>query len=111
MENNTLSISACALSNCHDSVTRQSGIDLSLADPFTPLVGKAPDTTVSANSACGTSTQQIINATTPNQSLLYTKISATPPCGATMPFPLGPMDNGAGAECVLQWIQANLAQQ
>lgn len=98
----------CAMTNCHDSSVVQSGLDLSVADPFPALVGKTTDQT-GVGSACQANTGVIVDPQNPSMSLLYTKISVSPPCGAPMPFPLGPTDNGTAAACVLDWIEANLA--
>ena len=97
----------CGTTNCHDGTTRQSGLDLSTANPFDALVSKATDQT-GTGSACQSNTGLIVDPANAAASLLYTKIATSVPCGSPMPFPIGPMDNGAGAMCVLSWIQANL---
>jgi hypothetical protein len=48
----------------------------------------------------------LIDPTTPAASVLYTKLTATPPFGARMPLVGAPLGDGDIA-CVLSWIESS----
>jgi hypothetical protein len=82
----------CATAGCHDAKDKVQGLDLQSPDLFARLAG------VQATEGPGL----LIDRTSPPQSVLYTKLTATPPFGARMPL------NGAMGDatiaCVLAWI-------
>jgi hypothetical protein len=108
----------CAMQGCHDATNQQSGIDLSLADPFPVLVDKAADVS-SLLSGCQSSGLLVIDSLRPEQSLLYTKMFRTDDpaqtlqfsgCGVPMPYPFGPSPAAAWErDCVLSWIRGRLS--
>jgi hypothetical protein len=107
----------CAQAACHDAATLQSGLDLSLADPFPPLLDKRADT-ASLLSACQGSGLFIVDSARPELSLLYTKMFRTDDpaqtlqfsgCGVPMPYPFGPKPADAWErDCVMSWIRSKL---
>ena len=109
----------CAQAACHDAATLQSGLDLSLADPFPPLLDKPADT-ASLLSACQGSGLFVVDSSRPELSLLYTKMFRTDDpaqtlqfsgCGVPMPYPFGPKPVDAWErDCVLSWIRGRLAE-
>ena len=83
----------CTSAGCHNSHDKTQGLDLQSPDVASRLVG------VSATEGPGL----LISATTPSASVLYTKVTPTPPFGARMP--LGAALDTTTVACVLAWIQ------
>ena len=93
----TLFPTDCATAQCHSAAVKQQGLDLQSPDVLARLVG------VPATGGPGL----LIDPSTPQASVIYTKLTATPPFGARMPFGETPLDDGTVA-CVLQWITAQV---
>ncbi len=89
----TLFPTDCATAQCHSTAVKQQGLDLQSPDVLARLVG------VPATGGPGL----LIDPSTPQASVIYAKLTATPPFGARMPFGETPLDDGTVA-CVLQWI-------
>jgi hypothetical protein len=89
----TLFPTDCATAQCHSATAKQQGLDLQSPDVLARLVG------VPATGGPGL----LIDPATPQASVIYTKLTATPPFGAQMPFGETPLDDATVA-CVLQWI-------
>jgi hypothetical protein len=87
---------SCGVSGCHDSTTKAQGLDLSSPGVASRLVG------VPASEGAGF----LIDATVPANSVVYTKLTSTPPFGARMPL-TGPLDD-ATVQCVLTWVTAEV---
>ena len=84
----------CTSEFCHGKGTT-SPLSLSAADVPTGLVGK------SASMICDG--EVYVDPAVPEQSLLYTKLSADPPCGSRMPLG-GTPATAAQLACILEWL-------
>lgn len=84
----------CGTSGCHASSNPANGLDLASDDPMGRLSGKA------ATGGMGT----IIDPSAPEDSVLYQKLTDSPPFGGRMP-PGAPFDETTMA-CILSWIEA-----
>jgi hypothetical protein len=82
----------CAKASCHDSKDKAQGLDLQSSGVASRLVG------VQATEGSGL----LIDPTWPSRSILYEKLTTTPPFGARMPLS-GSLDDAAIA-CVLAWV-------
>ena len=89
----TIFIPKCGSSICHDAAEPQQGLDLVSADVAARVVG------VTATGCAAT----LANPDDPEASLLYTKLSPNPPCGAQMPLAQLPLGDEEAA-CLLAWI-------
>jgi len=85
----------CGNTGCHGALAPQQGLDLVTAGVAARVVG------VSGTECPGT----LANPASPETSLLYTKLSSHPPCGAQMPLAQPPLAS-ADQACVLAWIAA-----
>jgi len=85
----------CGNAGCHGTGATQEGLDLVSPGLTTRVVG------VSGKGCSGL----LANPSQPEVSLLYTKLSAQPPCGAQMPIGRSPLGS-ADVTCVLKWIAA-----
>lgn len=83
----------CGTSGCHASENPSNGLDLASADPMGRLSGK------SAQGGSGL----LIDPSSPDQSVLYTKLAESPPFGGRMP-PGAPFDD-ATAACILSFLE------
>jgi hypothetical protein len=83
---------------CHSSTDKQLGLDLQSPNVAARLTG------VTAMGGPGL----LIDPSNPADSVLYTKLTATPPFGARMPFARPPLDDATIA-CVLQWITTQVS--
>lgn len=81
----------CATIGCHDATAKQGGLDLASADVAARLVG------VNATGGAG----QLIDRSNPDRSVIYSKVTASPPFGARMPT-AGPLSD-AEIECIHAW--------
>jgi hypothetical protein len=88
---------SCALGGCHDSVSKVNGLDLQSPGLAARLVG------VMAVGGPGL----LIDPTNPAESVVYTKLTATPPFGSRMPAAMG-LDDGT-IQCVLGWVTQQAA--
>ncbi|HEX4447481.1 MAG TPA: hypothetical protein VH044_12120 [Polyangiaceae bacterium] len=91
----TVFLTVCATSQCHSSATKIQSLDLQSPDVASRLVG------VAATEGSGL----LVDPTSPQSSVLYTKLTSTPPFGVQMPFGQTPLDPATVA-CVLDWITA-----
>jgi hypothetical protein len=94
----------CSLVGCHAG--GNPAAQLLLTDD---ALRQAKDTFVDkpnkgATPGCGAGMQKLIDKAQPEKSLLYTKVTAQPPCGERMPN--GGTLNNAELSCVLAWIQS-----
>jgi hypothetical protein len=85
----------CGNSGCHGAVAPQQNLDLVSAGVAARVVG------VSGTECSGV----LANPASPETSLLYTKLSSHPPCGAQMPLAATALSS-ADMACVLAWIAA-----
>jgi predicted CxxxxCH...CXXCH cytochrome family protein len=83
----------CTASTCHSASNKAQGLDLQSPDVAARLVG------VPATGGPGA----LIDPSAPAKSVLYEKLSASPPFGARMPLGAAPLDAPTLA-CVLAWI-------
>jgi hypothetical protein len=90
-------IKVCSTAGCHNPVDKMLGLDLQSPDVASRLVG------VPAMGGPGL----LVDPSSPSSSILYTKLTATPPFGARMPFSESPLPDATIA-CVLQWITLQL---
>lgn len=88
-------VPSCGGTGCHGATAPQQGLDLVSPDVASRVVG------VTAK-VCGST---LADPSAPESSLLYTKLSAKPACGAQMPLARPPLSS-ADAACVLAWIAA-----
>ena len=91
----TLFTQSCAISGCHTATSPAGALDLASADVFTRLSG------MKASGGPGV----LIDPSSPADSVLYTKLTATPPFLSRMPLTGGALDP-ATVSCVLAWIEA-----
>ncbi len=85
----------CGGSGCHGANAPQQDLDLVSAGVASRVVG------IEAK-ACSVT---LADPADPEGSLIYLKLSPTPPCGAPMPLARPPLSR-ADAACVLAWIAA-----
>ena len=90
-------VPVCAIAGCHSEADMQQGLDLQSANLDSRLVG-----------VCASGGGLLIDPSFPGRSVLYTKLTASPPYGARMPFGGAPLDDGTLA-CVVAWITAQPA--
>jgi hypothetical protein len=83
----------CTGSTCHSSSNKAQGLDLQSPDVASRLVG------IAATEGPGL----LIDPSSPSDSILYLKLTASPPFGAQMPLAETPVDASTLA-CVLAWI-------
>jgi hypothetical protein len=88
----------CTASACHSSSNMAQGLDLQSPNLAVRLVG------VAATEGKGL----LIDPSTPSESILYLKLTASPPFGARMPLGEAPLDDPMMA-CVLDWINQEVA--
>lgn len=88
----------CAAGQCHSAAVKQGGLDSASPDVASRLVG------VSAMGGPGL----LVDPTNPQDSVLYQKLTASPPYGARMPFGETPLDPTTIA-CMLGWIDGLIA--
>jgi hypothetical protein len=86
-------LSDCTGAGCHNSMDKAQGLDLQSPNLAARLIG------VPATEGPGL----LIDPTTASSSILYAKVTATPPFGARMPLGAKPLDS-ATIGCVLTWI-------
>lgn len=84
----------CALSGCHAAAGASAGLDLASPDVLGRLANKP------ASGGAGS----LVVPGDPAKSVLYTKLTATPPFGSRMP--LGTPLDDATLACVHDWIAA-----
>jgi hypothetical protein len=83
---------------CHSAVDKMLGLDLQSQGVASRLVG------VHATGGPGL----LVDPASPSTSILYTKLTASPPYGARMPFGEAPLPDATIA-CVLQWITVQVS--
>jgi hypothetical protein len=83
----------CASSSCHSASNKAQGLDLQSADVAARLVD------VPATEGPGL----LIDPSAPSKSIVYLKLTASPPFGARMPLGEAPLDVSTLA-CVRAWI-------
>ncbi|WP_437593194.1 hypothetical protein [Sorangium sp. So ce1000] len=93
-EAQALVMQKCAFGGCHDSGSKQAGVDLSTGWE-TRVAGQA--------STCG-GTSTVLVPGDPDASLIYRKIMPNPPCGSQMP--LGPALSDEEITCLHDYIAA-----
>ena len=86
---------SCGGTGCHGSIAPQQDLDL-VSDGVASRVVGVP------GKGCLVT---LADPASPEASLIYEKLSATPPCGAPMPLARPPLSS-ADAACVLDWIAA-----
>ena len=97
---------SCASVSCHDSTTKQAGLDLTPgAAAAARLIGVKSGG--AAGSACGGSSEPYLTAgSNPPTGLLIDKITEkTPPCGTAMPFPGITLLPASTQSCIEQWAE------
>jgi len=88
-------VPSCGGTGCHDAVGPQQDLDLVSPGVAARVVGVA-----------GVGCASILaDPTSPEASLIYRKLSPTPPCGSPMPLSRPPLSDEDEA-CVLAWIAA-----
>jgi len=88
-------VPTCGTMSCHSAAVRTQGLDLVSPNLASRLVGRP------ATEGPGL----LIDPVSPFASVLYTKLSSTPPFGVRMPFAKPALD-AATIACVLDWITA-----
>jgi len=88
----TLFATSCGSAGCHDATTKAEALDLASPGVVARLLG------VPAVEGTGL----LVSPSAPSQSVVYTKLLATPPFGARMPTD-APLD-AATTQCVLDWV-------
>lgn len=85
----------CAVAGCHAGSSPSGSLDLSAGDVASSLSGKM------ASGGAGL----LVDPSAPDQSVLYTKLTASPPFGSRMP--LGKPLDDTTVSCVLTWIETS----
>jgi hypothetical protein len=85
----------CTDSGCHTARDKAQNLDLQSPDVAARLLG------VPATGGAGL----LVDPMSPEQSVLYAKLSPSPPYGARMPSGKEPLDD-ADIACILRWIAA-----
>jgi hypothetical protein len=85
----------CTASSCHNASDEAQGLDLQSPDVTARLVS------VMATEGPGL----LVDPSAPSASILYLKLTASPPFGAEMPLGQKPLP-GAMTACVLDWIES-----
>jgi hypothetical protein len=83
----------CATAGCHNATDKSQGLDLQSPNVGTRLAG-----------ACARGGGYLIDPTNPRASVMYTKLTATPPFGGRMPT--GQALDDTQLACVLAFISA-----
>ena len=87
----------CATASCHSTADKMQGLDLQSPNVASRLVG------VSSTEGPGL----LIDPSNPEASVIYTKLTASPPFGVRMPFSQPPLSDATTA-CVLAWVTAQV---
>jgi hypothetical protein len=93
----TVFVPICATAGCHTAADKIQGLDLQSPDAASRLVG-----------ACARGGGLLVDPANPSDSVVYTKLTFTPPFGSRMPLGKPPLDDATTA-CVLAWISAQNA--
>ncbi len=93
----TVFLNVCATASCHSATTKAASLDLGSPNVASRLVG------VAATGGPGL----LIDPSAPRASVIYTKLTATPPFGVQMPFNEPALDDGT-MSCVLEWVSAQV---
>ncbi len=94
----------CATAGCHNTTSAQGSLDLTANAGLTMrLVGVDSMSNMLPSHVTPACSGKLIDKTAPDQSLLYTKCSTSPPCGASMPN-VGNALTEAEKKCLLDWI-------
>lgn len=91
-----LFVSKCATSGCHTGATPAAKLDLKSAGVESRLAGQPATFCVGG---------LLANPADPSTSVLYKKLTDSPPCGSSMPLGSGAL-NDLEMECILGWIGA-----
>jgi hypothetical protein len=86
----------CGTTACHNPTDHQAGLDL-----VSPGVDARVNGVVSTSDDCPG--QTIADPSDPEGSLLLSKLSDTPPCGARMPFATTPL-SAVETDCIREWV-------
>ena len=94
---------SCNLAGCHGAQMASAGLRL------TEDVVMEPASLVDRPNAgdmngCAAGMFKLIDRAEPEKSLLYRKVTGTPPCGVKMP--VGPALTSAETACILSWIKS-----
>jgi hypothetical protein len=89
----TVFAKTCAAAGCHNTMDRSQGLDLQSPNLPSRLIG------VMATEGPGL----LIDPSNPSNSVLYKKVTASPPFGARMPSGGAALDDATVA-CILAWI-------
>jgi hypothetical protein len=87
-------VPTCTAMGCHSTADKIQGLDLQSSGVASRLVGM-----------CASGGGYLVDPTNAAQSVVYTKLSFTPPYGVRMPLGRKPLDTATMA-CVLAWISA-----
>jgi hypothetical protein len=88
-------IPSCGGTGCHSALAPQQGLDLESPGVASRIVGVIAK-------GCPV---KLADPANPNGSLMYQKLSSSPPCGAQMPLARPPLSD-ADAACIFDWIVA-----
>jgi len=89
----TVFVKTCASAGCHSAASKAQGLDLESANVAYRLVN-----------VCSTEGPgRLVDTASPSNSILFAKLSPTPPFGSRMPLGKAPLDD-ATMQCVLAWI-------
>jgi hypothetical protein len=94
----TVFMQSCGVAGCHDATTKAEALDLASPGVAARLVGVLA---VEGNGL-------LIDPASPPASVVYTKLTATPPFGGRMPTGT-PLDD-ATIQCVLSWATSEASQ-
>ncbi|MEM6733038.1 MAG: hypothetical protein AAF658_15885 [Myxococcota bacterium] len=87
---------SCSISGCHDAATQAAGLSLIGDDIGAALLDQPASADCPGN---------LIDSSDPTQSLMFTKLTSSPPCGDQMPlFARAPAQ--FEIDCMREWVQA-----
>ena len=98
---------SCGISGCHGGTNAAAGLVLTeeaLRQAKDNFVDKPNKGYVGTPAGCNAGAHKLIDKAQPEKSLLYTKLTAQPPCGVRMPS--GGSVSDSELSCTLAWIKS-----
>ena len=94
---------SCNLAGCHGASMPAAGLRLT-EDVVTRPAALVDRLNAGDPNGCVASMWKLIDRAEPEKSLLYRKVTGSPPCGVKMP--VGPALSTAETACILSWIKS-----
>ena len=94
---------SCNLAGCHGANMPSAGLRLT-EDVVTQPAALVDRLNAGDPNGCAAAMFKLIDRAEPEKSLLYRKVTGSPPCGVKMP--VGPALSTAETACILSWIKS-----